>query len=161
MVARLARRLVLLTLLWWVVSGGGGAWIWGLPVILVTALALPNSRAVRLRPLAFLAFLPLALWLTLRGGLKVAILACRPRLDPDTRIINHVWSHLPEGPGRLFMSSLINLLPGTLTLGLTPDTLQVHVLQMDASTRPGLDRLEARVARLFSHDISPEDKEPS
>lgn len=155
MVARLARRLVLLTLLWWVVSGGGGAWIWGLPVILVTALAMPNSRAVRLRPLAFLAFLPLALWLSLRGGLKVAIMACRPRLDPDTRIINHVWSHLPEGPGRLFMASLINLLPGTLTLSLTPDTLKVHVLQMDASTRPGLDRLEARVARLYTHDVSP------
>ena len=160
MAARLARRLVLLTLLWWMVSGGGPAWAWGLPVILATALVMPSSGAVRLRPLALLALLPLALWLALRGGLQVAALACRPRLDPATQVIDHPWRHLPEGPGRLFMASLINLLPGTLTLRLTPDRLQVHVLQMDSDTRSELERLEARVARLFTQDTPTEDKEP-
>jgi len=158
--ARLARRLALLALLWWIVSSGGEAWAWGLPVILITALVIPSSGAAQLRPLALLAFLPLALWLALRGGLQVATLACRPGLDPATRVIDHHWRHLPEGPGRLFMASLINLLPGTLTLRLTPDRLQVHVLQMDARTRPELDRLEARVARLFSQNASPQNKEP-
>jgi multicomponent Na+:H+ antiporter subunit E len=159
MAVRLARRLALLTLLWWVISGGD-AWAWGLPAILVTALVMPSSGAARLRPLALLAFLPLALWLALRGGLQVAALACRPRLDPDSRVIDYAWHHLPEGPGRLFMASLINLIPGTLTLRVTPDRLQVHVLQMDAGIRPGLARLEARVACLFARDPTPEDKEP-
>ena len=158
MAVRLARRLALLSLLWWVISGGG-AWAWGLPVLLVTALVMPTSGVARLRPLALLAFLPLALWLALRGGIQVAALACRPRLDPATRVIDYPWHHLPEGPGRLFMASLINLLPGTLTLRLTPDTLRVHVLQMDARTRPELERLEARVARLFTQHTAPQDEE--
>lgn len=150
MALRLIQRLALLALLWWMISGGG-AWAWGLPVILLTALVMPSSGASRLRPLALLGLLPLALWLALRGGLQVAILACQPRLDPATRVIDYPWRHLPEGPGRLFMACLINLLPGTLTLRLTPDTLRVHVLQMDAGIRAELERLEARVARLFTH----------
>lgn len=158
MAVRLARRLVLLSLLWWVISGGG-AWVWGLPVILATALVMPTSGAARLRPLALITFLPLALWLALRGGVQVAALACRPRLAPATRVIDYPWRHLPEGPGRLFMASLINLLPGTLTLRLPPDTLRIHVLQMDARTRPELERLEARVARLFTQRIVPPDEE--
>ena len=153
MAVRLARRLAVLSLLWWVISGGG-AWAWGLPAILITALAMPSSGAARLRPLALLAFLPLALWLALRGGLQVAILACHPQLDPATRVIDHPWRHLPEGPGRLFMACLINLLPGTLTLRLTPETLRVHVLQMDAGIGLELERLEVRVARLFTHDAA-------
>ena len=153
MAVRLARRLAVLSLLRWVISGGG-AWAWGLPAILITALAMPSSGASRLRPLALLGLLPLALWLALRGGLQVAALACHPRLDPATRVIDYPWRHLPEGPGRLFMASLINLLPGTLTLRLTPDTLRVHVLQMDAGIGLELERLEARVARLFTHDAA-------
>ncbi|MBS9404092.1 Na+/H+ antiporter subunit E [Halomonas sp. TRM85114] len=160
MAVRLVRRLALLALIWWIISGAATAWAWGLPVILVTALVIPSSGAARIRPLALLAFLPLTLWLALRGGMQVATLACTPHLDPAIRVIDHHWRHLPEGPGRLFMASLINLLPGTLTLRLTPDRLTVHVLQMDANTRPGLDRLEARIARLFAQDADLEKKEP-
>ncbi|QTF91222.1 Na+/H+ antiporter subunit E [Halomonas sp. BM-2019] len=160
MALRLARRFALLTLLWWVISGGGTAWAWGLPAILVTALVMPTSGAARLRPLALLAFLPLAGGLALRGGLQVAALACRPRLDPATRVIDHPWRHLPEGPGRLFMASLINLIPGTLTLRQTAAGLQVHVLRLDARTRSDLDRLEARVAGLFTREAPTEEKEP-
>ncbi|MDR5892695.1 Na+/H+ antiporter subunit E [Halomonas mongoliensis] len=147
---RLARRLLLLALLWWALSGGGSAWAWGVPVILVAALVMPRSGVARLRPLALLAFLPMALWLALRGGLQVAMLACRPGPSPHSRVIDHPWHCLPEGPGRLLMASLVNLIPGTLTLRLTPAGLQVHVLQMRADTRLGLARLETRVAHLYA-----------
>lgn len=160
MAPRLVWRLTLLALLWWVISGGDAAWGWGVPVMLATALVMPNSGAARIRPLALLAFLPLALWLALRGGLQVAALACNPNLAPAPRVIDHHWRHLPEGPERLFMACLINLLPGTLTLRLTPDTLQIHVLQMKADPRPGLERLERRVALLFAQSPPVEDKEP-
>ena len=150
MPGRLARRFLPLALLWWAISGGGSAWAWGVPAILIAALAMPQSGASRLRPLALLAFLPLALWLALRGGLQVAALACRPRLRLESRVIDHPWHCLPEGPGRLLMASLVNLIPGTLTLRLTPAGLQVHVLQMRADTRLGLARLETRVAHLYA-----------
>lgn len=148
---RLARRLLLLALLWWALSGGGSAWAWGVPVILVAALVMPRSGVARLRPLALLAFLPMALWLALRGGLQVAMLACRPGPSPHSRVIDHPWHCLPEGPGRLLMASLVNLIPGTLTLRLTPDRLRVHVLKPNTDTPAELVRLETRVARLYRH----------
>lgn len=148
---RLARRFLPLALLWWAISGGGSAWAWGVPAILIAALAMPQSGASRLRPLALLAFLPLALWLALRGGLQVAALACRPRPRLESRVIDHPWHCLPEGPGRLLMASLVNLIPGTLTLRLTPDRLRVHVLKPNTDTPAELVRLETRVARLYRH----------
>ncbi|MBF8224384.1 Na+/H+ antiporter subunit E [Halomonas sp. 328] len=143
-------RLAGLALLWWALAGGN-AWAWGVPVILVTALTMPRSGLSRLRPLAFLAFLafcPLALWLALRGGVQVALLACRPRLTLNTALIDHPWHCLPEGPGRLFMASLINLIPGTLTVRLAPDRLVVHVLHLTPATPRHLATLERRIARL-------------
>lgn len=150
MLGRLAWRLPPLTLLWWAISGGEGAWAWGLPVVLLAALTMPPSGVSRLRPLALLAFLPVALWLALRGGLQVALLACRPQLRLQSRVIDYPWHCLPEGPGRLVMASLINLIPGTLTLRLTPDRLRVHVLHPDARTQRELRRLETHVARLYA-----------
>ncbi|MBD3896269.1 Na+/H+ antiporter subunit E [Halomonas sp. ML-15] len=144
-----ARRLAGLALLWWVLTEGS-AWAWGVPVILITALAMPLSGLSRLHLPACLALCPVALWLALRGGVQVALLACRPRLDLHSAVIDHRWSCLPEGPGRLFMASLINLIPGTLTVRLAADRLVVHVLHLTPATTRDLAVLERRIARLHA-----------
>ena len=152
-----AWRLTALALLWWALSAGEpGAWAWGLPAIVATALLMPSPGAWRWRFLAALTFLPHALWLSLCGGLQVAALACRRRLRLDTRVIEYPWQQLPEGPARLFMASLINLVPGTLTLRLTQDALHVHVLHYHDDTPWALDRLERRIARLYGVTPQPE-----
>lgn len=145
-----AWRLALLALLWWALSAGDPrAWRWGLPAIVATALLMPAPGAWRWRLLVALTFLPQALMLSLRGGMQVARLACRGRLALDTRVIEYPWQQLPEGPARLFMASLINLVPGTLTLRLTQDALHVHVLHHHDDTSRALARLEQRIARLY------------
>ena len=142
-------RLVLLALLWWAISGGDrDAWAWGVPAILAAAVLMPTFRW-HLRPIALLLFLPYAFWLALRGGLEVAWLACRPSLRLNTRVIEHPWHYLPEGPAQVFMASLINLVPGTLALRLASGSLQVHVLNLHDDTPASLTRLERRVAALF------------
>lgn len=149
-IARWARRLALPALLWWAISGGDpSSWRWGLPAVVVVALAMP-APAWPLRPLAWLRFLPAAFWLGLQGGVEVARLACRRPLALDTRVIEHRWQRLPEGPGRLFMASLINLIPGTLTVRLEHDRLHVHVLHYRDDIPAALQRLEGRVAPLFA-----------
>nr|WP_275298301.1 Na+/H+ antiporter subunit E [Halomonas campisalis] len=136
--------------MWWALSAGDPrAWAWGLPVIVVTAGLMPPPGAWRWRLLAALTFLPHALWLSLRGGLQVAGLACRRQLALDTRVIEYPWQQLPEGPARLFMASLLNLVPGTLTLRLSQDALHVHVLHYQDDTPGSLRRLERRIARLY------------
>jgi multicomponent Na+:H+ antiporter subunit E len=144
-----AWRFTLLALMWWVVSGGEPqSWRWGLPAIIVASLVLP-APDLPLRPLAWLRFVPLALWLGLRGGVEVALLACRPRMELATRLVDFRWQHLGEGPGRLFLATLINLIPGTLTVRIQDHGLQVHVLHHRHGTVTELRRLERHVALLF------------
>jgi multicomponent Na+:H+ antiporter subunit E len=145
-----AWRITALALVWWALSAGDPvAWAWGLPAIVVAAVLMPPPGRWHLRPLVLLAFLPHVLWLSLVSGLQVARLACCPRLQLDTRLIDHPWHCLPEGPARLFMASLLNLIPGTLTLRLTPEGLHVHVLHFHPDTPAALARLERRIARLY------------
>lgn len=150
----LAWRLVLLTLLWWILSGGDPtSWTWGLPVIVVAALVMAPMNEQRWHLMAAIFFIPQALWLTICGGISVARLACGRRLTPDTRVIEYPWQYLPPGPARLFMASLLNLIPGTLTLRLLPDRLTIHVLDYRETTPRSLERLECRIGRLYGMAI--------
>ncbi len=151
-----AWRLAILSLLWWAISSGDPAsWAWGVPAIIAAAVLMPAFNW-HLRPLAVLLFVPHFLWLALRGGLEVAWLACRPSLRLNTRVIEHRWHYLPEGPAQLFMASLINLIPGTLALRLASGALQVHVLNLHDGTAASLIRLERRIAALFEVAIRKE-----
>lgn len=144
-----AGRLALLALLWWMLGGGEAeSWRWGVPAIIVTALVMPIPD-LPLRPVAWLRLLPLALWLGLRGGIEVAWLASRPRTQLDTRVIEHRWQRLDDASGRLFMATLINLLPGTLTVRIDSDRLQVHVLHYRDGIADRLQHLEGHVDALF------------
>ncbi|MCE9662571.1 Na+/H+ antiporter subunit E [Halomonas sp. M5N1S17] len=151
-----AWRLAILSVLWWAISGGDPAsWAWGVPAIVAAAVLMPTFNW-HLRPMALLLLIPHALWLALRGGLEVAWLACRPSLNLNTRVVEHPWHYLPEGPAQLFMASLINLVPGTLALRLASGSLQVHVLNLHDDTPASLVRLERRVAALFGIAIDKE-----
>nr|WP_300999775.1 Na+/H+ antiporter subunit E [Halomonas sp.] len=136
--------------MWWIISGGEAeSWRWGLPAIIAASLVMP-APDLPLRPSAWLRLLPLALWLGLRGGVEVAWLASRPRMRLDTRLIEHRWLTLEAPAGRLFMASLINLLPGTLTIRIEHDRLQVHVLHYRDGIADALCRLERYIAPLFN-----------
>ncbi|MBA2777565.1 Na+/H+ antiporter subunit E [Billgrantia kenyensis] len=152
-----AWRFALLAILWWMISGGEWAsWRWGLPAIVIASLVMP-APTLPLRPLAWLRFVPVALWLGLRGGIEVTLLACRPQLVLDTRLVEYRWQRLVDGPGRLFLATLINLIPGTLTVRIQPHGLLVHVLHYRDDTHTMLSRLECHVARLFPGTVTAEE----
>ena len=147
-------RLILFGLIWWALTGGqGSAWWWGVPVVTLCALITPSLPGPRWRwrLLPFLQLLPHILLLSLKGGLEVTWLACKRRPALNTQMLTYPWTHLSERPQKLFMASLINLIPGTLTVNHMPEQqgVQVHVLHMHESTKPTLRALERRVALLY------------
>jgi len=154
-------RLVVFAFLWWIITQGeADAWWWGLPVLLLVAWVtpvLPSQESWRWRPLALIRLVPRLLLLSARGGWEVAVLALSPRPQLNTRLVDYTWCCLPEGPAQLFMASLINLIPGTLTLRSLPDQdcLHIHILHYRPSTLLVLRRLEVDIAELYGLPVSP------
>lgn len=144
-------RLPMFAFLWWTLTEGAADGLWAGMVAVPAALLVsvrvwrPGPSAVPLSALA--SFAGFFLWQSLRGGLAVARLALRPhmRLRPGLRQLSLC---LPPQRGRVLLANTISLLPGTLSVGLEGDTLQVHVLDERLVTDTELQRTQERVARL-------------
>ncbi|MGV8900338.1 MAG: Na+/H+ antiporter subunit E [Burkholderiaceae bacterium] len=152
MLRALMMRAVLFALLWWVLTGGAhDAWGVGAATI---ALAVAVSLRLRapgpfrfsiLRVPGFLAFFLLE---SIKGGVQVAGMALRPRLDlqPTTMEIH---LRLPDESARMFLAATLSLLPGTLSFGLNGNRLLLHVLDRRMPIEQEVRNTEVQVARLF------------
>ncbi|SFN42496.1 multicomponent Na+:H+ antiporter subunit E [Nitrosospira briensis] len=145
-------RSVLLAMLWCILAEGNVG-SWGVGAI-STALALAASLAVlpvgaiRFSPLGLVFFLIYFISKSFRAGVRVALLAVQPRLDIHPGI-ETVSLRLPNGVGRVILINTINLLPGTLVLGLNASTLQLHVLDMRSSIEGEIRIAEKRIAKML------------
>jgi len=148
--------LLLMIFLWAAISGGGiKTWQFGLPVAVAAAiisikLLPPKGRLWRIKGL--LLFIPFFIRHSIYGGVDVAKRALNPSLPIEPELLDYSM-RLPEGSARIFMTTVINLLPGTLTAELKGGTLQVHTLDKKLPTKQSLIKLEANIARLYGYDI--------
>lgn len=149
--------LALLSLLWVTFGGNDLAGIaLGVPTVLLAlwaALHLSPSWEVRIDPIAFGAFVPEFLKLSLVGGVDVAKRAFSPEILIDPELMPYTL-RLPDGTPRYFFLLLISLLPGTLSAELEGDTLTVHVLDRAQDNHAALADLEDRIARIFRIDLT-------
>jgi len=145
-------RSTLLAAIWWILTGGAmQSWAVGLPTI-----ALAVAVSMRLRPPTpdrlvlsrFPRFFFYFLWRSLRGGIQVATMALRPRLDLQPAMLE-IDLRLGDEGQRLFLANLLNLLPGTLSAGLEGTRLHLHVLDQRMPIEREVRSAEARVAWLF------------
>lgn len=148
----LLTRLFVLALIWGALTGGSGsAWAWGLPAILLAA-SLPTglgpAEPWQWRIAGLLRFVPVFIWYNCRGALDVAILALHPRRTPDPVLFSYPL-RLPKSPARVFLTNLINLVPGTLSTRLGQRAIEIHVLAASPQVPATVARLERRVADLF------------
>ena len=154
--AGLTTRLSVAALVWWIlVDGSGAAWLWGLPVIAVAALAnpwLPPGAPWRWSPWGLLRIIPLFLWFSLRSGIEIGWLALHPRSRLSPALMDYRW-RLPPGPTRLFLAGIINLVPGTRSLRIRDEALTIHVLNEPERAQRFVMAMERRVAALFSVSI--------
>lgn len=157
MIRTILLRTALLAAVWWAFTGGGAkAWGIGAPVIalaLATGMYLQEHAASRLSLAGLPGFLLFFLSRSMKGGVQVAWMAVRPRmgLRPDLLDIS---LRLPGEAERLFLAGVLNLLPGTLSVGLEGRHLRLHVLDRRQPIEDEVRRAEAHVARLFG--VEPE-----
>lgn len=148
----IAGRAVLFAGAWLALTRGDtSAWpLAALAVIAAVAASMavmpPAGTPVRWRRTpGFLAFF---LWQALLGGVDVARRALDPRLPIRPGFLRHA-SGLPHGAARLLLAWTVSLLPGTVSVELTPDGLEVHALDVGSGADERLAELEARIAVLF------------
>ncbi len=150
-------RLALFAVLWWVLTEGNGqAWGIGVASVVLATLAslwLWPLAGMRLSLPGLVRYIGFFLVQSVRGGVAVAVLAMRPRLELCP-CIRHYPMRLPPGPGRILLADTLSLLPGTVSTGLMDDRLRLHVLDAALFDEAELRRAEARVAALFALEFA-------
>ena len=146
-------RSALFALLWWALTDGR-ADSWGVGAASILAAV---SLSLRLLPpvptyvsrIGLLRFVIFFFDQSLRGGIQVAWFALRPRMGLRPGI-HEIPLRLPEGVGRVLLTNTLNLLPGTLSVGLEGNRLCLHVL-LDGQTPAEAEvrRAEIRVAHML------------
>lgn len=152
MMRAVLQRGLLFALLWWVsVEGRQDAWAMGLFAAVAASaasLALLPPGKYRISPGGALGFLGFFVWQSARGGMQVAAMALRPRLDLRPAVLDLSLA-LPPGLPRVLMAAVLGLMPGTVGVSLTGERLRVHVLDERLPAAAGMRRLEAHIARMF------------
>jgi multicomponent Na+:H+ antiporter subunit E len=147
---RLGLHAALLLAIWWSLTDGDtGPLIAGVPFAFLGAAIwslLGGPPPVSLRGIA--VFVPFFAWESLQSGLDVALRVFNPRL-PIAPAFLVVPLRLPESASRTFMAGALNLLPGTLSVEIKADVLEVHVLDANGGVVRKLGALEKKVAGVF------------
>ncbi|MDO9226789.1 MAG: Na+/H+ antiporter subunit E [Pseudomonadota bacterium] len=147
----LCLRGVLFVCLWWILTGRADAWGMGLvavvPALTASLILLPPSdKRLAWRGLA--GYLGFFLAQSTRGGVLVAIMALRPRPDLCPGVLE-ITLRLPDGAARVVLANTLNLLPGTLSVGLEGAHLRLHVLDTRRDMLAEVRVAERHVARMF------------
>lgn len=157
MIRAILVRTALLATVWWAFTGGDPqAWSVGAPVIalaLAVGLRLQGPRTSRLSLAGLPGFLLFFLSRSVKGSVQVAWMAIRPRMNLHPGLLD-IALRLPGETERLFLAGMLNLLPGTLSVGLEDSHLHLHVLDRRQPVEDEVRRAEAHVARLFG--VEPE-----
>lgn len=151
-------RVALLAVVWWVLTEGHIE-SWGIGLVSVAlALAvslvlLPPTRE-RFSLYGLASFSIYFARQSLKGGVQVALMAMSPRLDLRPGVVE-LTLHLPVGAGQVLLASTLNLLPGTLSVGLSAGGLRLHVLDKRRFAEAGVRDLEVRIARMLGLKLIP------
>lgn len=145
-------RVAILTALWCILTEGSidswGVGVISMALALAVSLAVLPVGAIRFSPTGLVFFLTYFMSQSFYAGVRVALLAVKPRLDIHPGI-ETVSLRLPNGVGRVILINTLNLLPGTLVLGLNASNLQVHVLDMRTSIEGEIRIAEKRIAKML------------
>lgn len=150
-------RALLLAFGWWALTEGAPSSLaFGIPVVAaatLASLATTAPRSLRLRPRAFAWLVGTFLSGSFRGGWDVARRALSPRL-PLSPVLIHYSMRLEPGFEQRVFTSLVTLMPGTLSADVLGQDVRIHALvARGEALRRGIVALETRVARAFGVPI--------
>lgn len=155
LLTRFLFRVSIFSLLWiLLVDGAMNSWVIGLPMVFLSTVV--SIKLLPETPLSFIAilkFIPFFLWHSLLGGFDVAKRVFYPKVPISPTIFYYRW-RLPLGLSRVFMANVVSLLPGTLSVELDKEYLQIHVLDDNIDFTSVLMLVEKRVAEIFKLNVS-------
>ncbi|MDP2256721.1 MAG: Na+/H+ antiporter subunit E [Polaromonas sp.] len=148
----IVRRGLTFALIWWVLAQGRtDSWGVGMVSIALAVAAslhlLPPERS-RLSITGLLGFAGFFLVHSVKGGIQVAAMALRPKLDLAPLMLDLPLT-LPPGLARVILVNTLNLLPGTVTVRIDQATLRLHVLDQRRPIAKEVREVEARIARML------------
>jgi multicomponent Na+:H+ antiporter subunit E len=145
-------RTAMLVALWGVLTGAAASsWPFGgvtVALAVAASLRLHAPGAAGLSLVGLLSFLLFFLAKSVKGGAQVAAMALRPRMNLHPAILD-IELRLPHEAERVFVVGILNLMPGTLSVGLEGSRLQLHVLDSRMPIEQSVRDAEARVAAVF------------
>lgn len=145
-------RFLTVLALWWVLAEGDAAALAAGSMVAALAAAVsvrtfPRGRH-RLRWRAVPAFALYFIGRSIVAGVDVARRLLAPSL-PIVPAVIPVPLELPDGAPRWLLANTLSLLPGTLSVELHGDRLELHCLDRNADVAGAVHLAEARVAGLF------------
>lgn len=145
-------RALLFALLWWVLAEGHRE-SWGIGVVALIAAVGASLRwlppaALRIRLRGLLGFLAFFIVNSVSGGVQVALLALRGRASLQPAVLAFELT-VPPGAPRFLLLYALGLMPGTLGVALTGETLRFHVLDERMTILPKIAELQAHIARMY------------
>lgn len=154
LIVSLLTRGLFFSFIWWSLSGGAASswWVGGSAVALALTTSIALLPPQRLNWYPLLRFIPFFLIRSLLGGVDVAWRAFHPRLPIDPLLIRYRLT-LPVGLPQVVMVNSVSLLPGTLSVAIDQQLLQLHVLNRGRDYLAGLQQLEQRVGQIFGHTV--------
>lgn len=145
-------RGLLFALLWWALAEGRpDSWDLGLVAVaaaLGASLVLLPPRGRRFSVAGLLSFLGFFLGHSVLGGIQVAAMALRPRLDLQPALVELPLA-LPPGAPQVLLTAALGMMPGTLGVELGEGRLRFHVLDSQLPAETAVRSLEARIRALF------------
>jgi multicomponent Na+:H+ antiporter subunit E len=149
-----------LSLVWWSLTDGDASGLVfgaaaGLLVAWISLVLFPPSlHVIRLRALpGFVLFF-------LSRSLLAAIDVSRRLLSPSLPVTPgylRAELSLPEGVPRWLLANTLSLLPGTLSVTLQGDEIELHCLDLTQPVRQDFEYTQVRVAALFG--VTPDQRE--
>lgn len=136
----------------WLVFDGLDGWPVGVLAALIgggLAGWLADSEPFWWNPFRLVEFAGFFLVESFRGGIDVAWRSLHPRMPVSPRFFEHEIQ-VPEGQPSTLLISVISLLPGTLSAELQRDEHVLVVHTLADGGEESVERLERRIARLFS-----------
>lgn len=152
--AAIISRLTTFAVLWWALTEGDtyNLWFGAAIVVLATGASLVLLPVTRMRPWHLLTLTPFFIRESVSGGVDVARRAFAPDMPVDPAIVE-IPVRLPEGPSRVFLATLLNLTPGTVSVELLPGSLRIHLLNQVTPIEERIREIEKHAARLFGIDL--------
>lgn len=150
------RVALLLAALWLVLSGYTKPWLLGLGAFSVVVAAWISHRMdvadhethlLQLGPLRLVGYLGWLLREIVKSNLDVTREVLRPRLAISPTVIRVPATQTTE-LGRVTFANSITLTPGTVSLDVGADTIEVHALLREAAEALAEGEMDARVSAL-------------